>query len=96
MRCEMKNTQPNCKTLCGVVDWSKWIFGVLSRENFNDKIGVTKLNEILPKSMLNIWSKQAHLRVFDCKSIDFKKAVNMFDHMEIAESIYEGVVEPSY
>ena len=33
---------------------------------------------------------------FDCESISFKKSVNMFEKMDIAESIYEGVVEPSY
>ena len=33
---------------------------------------------------------------FDCESITFKKSVNMFERMEIAESIYEGVLEISY
>ena len=42
--------------------------------------------------MPNIWSKQEYVQVFDCKYITFKKAVNMFEWMEIAESIYEGVV----
>ena len=46
--------------------------------------------------MHNSWSKQAYLQGFDCDSITFKKAFNIFDCMEIAESIYEGVVEPSY
>ena len=35
-------------------------------------------------------------RVFDCGTISFKKDVNIFERMEIAESIYEGVVSPSY
>ena len=46
--------------------------------------------------MRNSWSKQAYGKGFYCGSILFKKAVNMFEHMEIAESIYKGVVEPSY
>ena len=46
--------------------------------------------------MPNSWSKQAYVQGFDCESITFKEAVNMFDCMEISESIYEGVVEPSY
>ena len=46
--------------------------------------------------MLKIWSKQAYIQGFDCESINFKRYVNMFERMEIAESIYEGVVEPSY
>ena len=33
---------------------------------------------------------------FDCEFITFFKAVNMFQRVEIAESIYEGVVENSY
>ena len=33
---------------------------------------------------------------FDFEFITFKESVNMFEPMEIAESIYEGVVEPSY
>ena len=46
--------------------------------------------------MPNSWSKQAYVQGFYCESITFKKAVNMFEHMEIVESIYEGIVEPSY
>ena len=42
------------------------------------------------------WSKHAYVQGFDCDYINFKKAVNMFERMEIADSIYEGVVEPSY
>ena len=61
-----------------------------------DKIGVTKLNEILLNSMPNRWSKQAYVQGFDLESITSKKVVNMFEHREITESIYEGVVEPSY
>ena len=54
------------------------------------------LNEILLNSMPNSWSKQAYVQGFDCKYITFKNIVNMFEHMDIAETIYEGVVEPSY
>ena len=64
--------------------------------NLNDKIGVTELNEILLKIMINSWFRQAYEQGFDCESINFKKYVNMFEPMEIAESIYEVVVEPSY
>ena len=57
-----------------------------------DKIGVTAFNEILLNSMPTNWSKQAYVQVFDCESIAFKKSVNMFEHMEIDEYIYKGVV----
>ena len=57
-----------------------------------DKIGVIKINEIFLNSMPKIWSKQAYIQVFDCESITFKKYVNMFERMEIAESIDEGVL----
>ena len=61
-----------------------------------DNIGVTQLNDILLNSMPTSWSKHAYVQGFDCESITIKKAVNMFERMEIAEFIYEGVVEPSY
>ena len=61
-----------------------------------DKIGATKLNEILLNSMLNSWYKQTCVQAFDGESITFKRVVNMFERMEIAESIYKGVVESSY
>ena len=46
--------------------------------------------------MPNIWSKLVYVQDFSYESISFKKYVNMFEHTEITESIYEGVVEPSY
>ena len=46
--------------------------------------------------MPNIWSKQAYVHSFYYESITFKKDVNMFERMEITESIYEVVVEPFY
>ena len=61
-----------------------------------DKISIKDLKEILLNSMPNSWSKQAYIQVFDCESITFKKAIHMFERMEISESIYKGVVEPYY
>ena len=49
-----------------------------------------------PYNMPNSWSKQAYVQGVYCGSVSFKKDVNMFERMEIAESIYEGVVTPSY
>ena len=46
--------------------------------------------------MHNSWSRQAYVKGFDSESTTFNKSVNMFERMEIAESIYEGVVEPFY
>ena len=46
--------------------------------------------------MHNSWSRQAYVKGFDSESTTFNKSVNMFERMEIAESIYEGVVKPSY
>ena len=50
-------------------------------ETLYDKIGVTELNKLLSNSTPNIWSKQAYLQGFDCESILFKKAFNMFERM---------------
>ena len=52
-----------------------------------DKVGVTELNSIFLNSMPNSWYKQACVQGFDCESITFKKAVNVFERMEFAESI---------
>ena len=60
------------------------------------KIGTTELNEILLNSMPNSWSKQAYVQGFDWKSINLKQSVNLFERMDIAESMFKGVVEPSY
>ena len=57
---------------------------------------LTELNGVLLNSMTNLCSNQAYVQGFDCKSITFKSAVSMIERMEIAESIYEGVVESSY
>ena len=57
---------------------------------------MTELKEILINSMPNSCSNQAYVQVFDCEYITFNKTINMFEHMEIAESIYKGVVEYSY
>ena len=62
----------------------------------DDKMGITELNEILSNIIPNSCSKQAYVQGFYFETISFKKAVNMFESMEIAESIYEVVVTPSY
>ena len=61
-----------------------------------DKIGVTELNENILNSMNNSWYKKSYIQELDCEYILLKKAANMFDPMEITESIYEGLVEPYY
>ena len=60
--------------------------------NLDGKIGITELNDILLNSMPNRWSKQDYVQGFYCKYISFKKAINMFERMEIAEYIYKGVL----
>ena len=60
------------------------------------KIGGTELNEIILYSISNGWSRQAYYLGLYFKAVIFKQAINMFDNMEIPESIYEGVVQTSY
>ena len=48
------------------------------------KIGVTELNDILLNRMPNSRSKKTHVEGFYCEAINFKKAVNMIEYMEIA------------
>ena len=77
-----------------MVDINEYLASFLGT-TLSDKIDVTELNDILLNIMPNSWSKQAYVQGFDCESFFFK-GVNMFESMEIVESIYEGVVEPSY
>ena len=70
-----------------IIDLNEY-FASFPRENMDDKIGFAELNEILLNSMTNIWSKQAYVQGFGCESISFKKSVNMFEGMEISETIY--------
>ena len=67
-----------------------------SQDILTDKMGITGLNEIWLNSMPQSLSNQAYVQVFDCEYILFKKSVNMFEQMDIAEYIYEGVVESLY
>ena len=64
---------------------------VLPGAKASDKIFETELNEILLNSMPNIWIRQAYVQGFYCETIT-QKYGNIFEHMEISESIYEGVV----
>ena len=57
---------------------------------------MTELNGIFLNSMPSSWIKQAYVQGFDCEYFTFKAYVNMFERMEIAAYIYEGVVEPYY
>ena len=69
---------------------------VLPEEKTSDLFFVLELNEMFLNSMPNIWSKLAYVQGFYYKPINFKASANMFEFMEISESIYKGVVEPSY
>ena len=64
--------------------------------NLANNIDVTELTDITLNRIPNSRSKQPYVQGFDCKSIQYKKAVNIFERMEITESIYQGVVETSY
>ena len=43
--------------------------------------------------MPNGINNQACVKCFDCETLNIEKAVNMFVHMEISDTIYEVVVE---
>ena len=62
----------------------------------SDRMGVTELNDILLNIISNICSNFFYVQGFDYDFFSFQRAVNMFERMEIAESIYECVVTPSY
>ena len=60
----------------------------------SDKVGKTELNEIVLNGMPNGLRSKSYVQGFDCKFIT-KQSVNMFEHMEVTEFIYEGFVKPS-
>ena len=60
----------------------------------SDKIGETEVKQIPLNSMPNIWIKQAYVQGFYYETITLN-SVNMFEHMEIYEAIYEGVIKIS-
>ena len=76
-------------------DINKYL-SALPESKASDNIGEMYLNEIILNSMKNGWSKQAYVQVFDCETITFKNYANMFELMEIARTVYEGVVYTSY
>ena len=49
-----------------------------------NKMDISESNEIILNIMSNRWYKQAYVQGFDWKSISLKKAVNMFERMDIA------------
>ena len=61
-----------------------------------EKIFDMEINEILLNIISNGQIKQLYVQCFDFETITFKQYVNIFEHMQIAETIYDGVVELSY
>ena len=54
------------------------------------------ISKILIHIKTNGCGNQAFLWGLDFEVVPFKKAINMFKTMDIAESFHEGVVKPSY
>ena len=63
--------------------------------NTRDIVFETELDEMFLNSMPKILSTQEYVQWFDCEYIT-KKYGNTFECIYTAESIYEGVVKPSY
>ena len=57
------------------------------RVNSNDNIGDMELNKIFLNSIPNLWGKQAYVHGFGCKIL-ILKSINIFECMEIDETIY--------
>ena len=54
---------------------------ILPREKANDKVRYKLFNEILLKSMSNIYIRQEYVQGFDFEAVDLKKDINMFECM---------------
>ena len=78
-----------------MVDLDEYL-AVLPGSKISDKSCVTEINEKKLNSILNSWINQSCVQRVDCESINFKADVNMFELVEISQSIYEGAVEISY
>ena len=78
-----------------LIDFNKYLDLFLGG-GLSEKIGVMEIDDFFLNMMLNSWINQAYVHIFDCDSTTFKKSVNMFEHMEIVNYIYVGVVEHSY
>ena len=71
------------------------MIGFFTYDKADRKVGVMEINKNLLNSLRNSCSKKVYAQGFDWKYITFKNDVNKFEHMEMAESIYEGVLDPS-
>ena len=80
-------TQFKSKALRGSFDWPWQVLGFVTWGETFWKIGMTDINEFLKHSMTNSWSNQAYAQGFECECIALKKDVNIFEHMEIVESV---------
>ena len=97
MRCGMRKP-PSLKVIpysARLIDINKFL-AVFPGAKASYKICVTEINKLLLNRMLNIWSKQAYVQIFDLEYITLKAYVNMFGRMEIEEYIYEGILEPYF
>ena len=95
-RCMIKTLSLNVRRYAArLIDLNEYLES-FPEVTINDKIGITEINKKLLNSIPNSWYKKSHVQGFDCESISFKKAVKMFERMEISEIIYEGVVTTSY
>ena len=95
-RCMKKTHRFKVKRYAARLSYLNDYLASFTGSTMTDKIGFTELNDILLNSTPNSWPKQVYVQGFYCKSIYFIKSVNMFELMEISESIYKGVVTPYY
>ena len=67
--------------------------GVFPGSKDSNKMGEEDLNNILIHSIHNRWIKQAYLQGFELE-IPFNNSTNMFEWIEIVETIYKRLVAP--
>ena len=49
-----------------------------------------ELNKILLHAVINSWARQSYIQGWDFEGRSYKETCDMFERMEIEESIYEG------
>ena len=96
MHHRMRKPSKSILRRCAVrmVEINKYL-AIFTGSNASEKTRDTELNKIPLHIFTNSLIRQEYMQSFYFEADNFKEAINMSECMKIAESIYEGVVEPS-
>ena len=70
-----------------------WVFPWSKASN---KIGDTELDENISHSTTDGWIRLEYVQGFYFEVVTFKQSIKMFEKIEIADNIFEGILDPYY